>query len=75
MQAEPIKYRCGIIINYAKCTGCGTCYDICPSDIFGFDKRNRLVTVDYPEECWYCGSCTYDCPTNALDMDIPLACL
>jgi len=74
-RVQTYRYRGGMKINYARCTGCGICYEICPTDIFGFDKKTRLITVDYPEECWYCGSCTYDCPTQALEMELPLACL
>ncbi|MBW1997445.1 MAG: ferredoxin family protein [Deltaproteobacteria bacterium] len=75
MGKQVYRFRCGIRINYAKCVGCGTCHDICPTDVFGFDSQSRLITVDYPEECWYCGSCIYDCPNNALEMELPLACL
>lgn len=71
-----IKYRGGIQINYAKCTGCGKCYEVCPMDIFSFDPVSRLVTVAYSDECWYCGSCILDCPVEgALSLEIPLACL
>ncbi len=70
-----VRYRGGIHINYAKCVGCGTCYEVCPPDIFQFDLDSHLVTVAYPEECWYCGSCIYDCPQGALTMELPLACL
>jgi NAD-dependent dihydropyrimidine dehydrogenase PreA subunit len=74
--AETYKYRGGITINYAKCTGCGKCYNICPADTFEFDRESHLLTVAYPEDCWYCGACIYDCPAEgALSMDLPLACL
>jgi adenylylsulfate reductase, subunit B len=69
-------YRCGIKINHSLCKGCGRCYEVCPADIFGFDTESRLLTVDYPEECWYCGACIFECPVKgALQMDLPLACL
>ncbi len=70
-----ISYRGAVHIDHAKCVGCGTCYEVCPSDIFRFDRESHLVAVAYPEECWYCGSCLYDCPQNALAMELPLACL
>lgn len=69
-------YRGGIIINYGHCIGCGKCYEVCPPDIFSFDKETKLISVAYPEECWYCGACIYDCPAEgALRMELPLACL
>jgi len=73
---EQVKYRGGIIIDYATCTGCGKCYEVCPPDIFDFDQERHLLTVAYPEECWYCGTCIYDCPVDgALRMELPFACL
>lgn len=71
-----LEYRGGIKIIYSRCKGCGRCYEICPVDIFGFDTETKLVTVDYPEECWYCGACILECPSKgAIQMEIPLACL
>jgi adenylylsulfate reductase subunit B len=69
-------YRGGPRIDYSKCTGCGKCYEICPTDIFVFDQISRLIKVMYPEECWYCGACIYDCPAKgAIELDLPMACL
>lgn len=66
----------GIEIDYTLCTGCKTCYEICPLDIFGFDDKTLSVTVNYPEECWYCGACIFDCPIKgAINIALPLACL
>jgi NAD-dependent dihydropyrimidine dehydrogenase PreA subunit len=72
----PIKYRGGVKINHASCKGCGRCYDMCPADIFGFNAETRLVTVDYPEECWYCGACIFECPSKGtIQLDLPMTCL
>jgi len=76
MSTRQQTYRGGIILNYGLCRGCKKCYDVCPSDIFDFDEKTRLVTVAHPEECWYCGACIYDCPVEgAIRMELPLACL
>ena len=66
MEKDEIRYRGGPVINYSKCIGCGTCYNICPTDIFKYDEKTHLVTVAYPNECWYCGACSYDCPRREL---------
>jgi NAD-dependent dihydropyrimidine dehydrogenase PreA subunit len=72
----PTHYRGGVRINYAKCIGCKTCYEICPADVFRFEENSKMLTVVYPEECWFCGACIYDCPSEgALTMELPLACL
>lgn len=70
------EYRGGIYIHHGRCIACKTCYEICPSDVFEFDEREKLLSVAYPEECWFCGACIYDCPADgALKMEIPLASL
>ena len=70
------QYRGGIKIDYSRCKGCGRCYEICPTDIFGFDAQTRLLTVEYPDECWYCGACIFECPVKgAINLELPLACL
>jgi len=58
-------------IDQDLCTFCGICYDICPQDVFGF-RENEIPTVDYAEECWYCGACVLDCPVEAVRLRLPL---
>ena len=65
----------GVKINHRRCRGCKRCYEVCPSDIFEFDDRLYLLEVAYPDECWYCGACIYECPEDALELKLPLACL
>ena len=51
------------LCNY--CGTCGICYDICPQDVFIFDKKQEQVpAIAYPQECWYCGFRSTD-PENA----------
>ena len=59
------------IINQDLCHCCGTCYDICPQDVFGF-RQDEMPTIDYPDECWYCGACVLDCPVDAVRLRLPL---
>jgi len=58
-------------IDKTLCQRCGTCYDICPQDIFGC-REAEIPTVDYPDECWYCGACVIDCPAEAIRLRLPL---
>ena len=63
------------IVN-TLCTGCKTCYEVCPMDVFGFDDRNGFPTVEHPDECWYCGACIFDCPVKgAIHLELPMPCL
>lgn len=58
-------------IDYNKCIGCKTCYDVCPVDIFIWDQKEGKPVWTYEEECWMCGVCWMDCPVRAIDVRIP----
>ena len=61
------------VIDKNLCTRCGVCYELCPQDVFSFDKKLKAPpTVAYPKECWYCGACVVDCPTDAVSLSLPL---
>ncbi len=59
------------IIDKNLCAHCGTCYEVCPQDVFSFDTKEP-PRVAYPEECWYCGACVLDCPEEAVSLKLPL---
>jgi adenylylsulfate reductase subunit B len=58
-------------INYKKCIGCQTCYDICPIDVFTWDEETDMPKVAYEEECWHCGICWMECPKRCIDITFP----
>lgn len=61
------------VIDPALCNACGTCYDLCPQDVFSHAPKSRTPPrVAYPEECWYCGACVVDCPRQAVSLRLPL---
>jgi len=61
------------VIDKKLCNCCGICYDICPQDVFYFDRgRKEVPAIPYPQECWYCGACVVDCPKGAVSLDLPL---
>ena len=59
------------MIDPEICQHCGTCYDICPQDVFRFQEE-AAPDVDYPDECWHCGACVMDCPVEAIHLRLPL---
>ena len=76
MGVNGYEFRGGIKIDHSKCSGCKQCYEVCPTDCFAFDDDEKLLTMAYPEDCWFCAACIYVCPTEgALEMELPLACL
>jgi len=66
------------IIDKKLCSCCGICYDMCPQDVFSFDRghldrgQKEAPAVSYPRECWYCGACVVDCPKGAVSLKLPL---
>jgi len=59
-----------IYIDKDACTACGVCVDICPEDVLALDEKEGYAVVHYPDECWRCGSCTFDCAFGAIEVDL-----
>ena len=61
------------VINKKNCTACGTCINICPQDVFWGSELKKIPVVTYPEECWHCNACIFDCPAeDAIKLRMPL---
>jgi len=60
------------VIDREKCICCGTCMDICSEDVFYGSKEGEAPVVSNPEECWHCNACVIDCPSEAVNLRIPL---
>mgnify|MGYP001028986754 CR=1 FL=1 len=55
-----------ISIDHHKCTGCGTCVDVCPVAVFELDDgKSTLVKVD---ECLVGRACEAQCPESAIEV-------
>jgi NAD-dependent dihydropyrimidine dehydrogenase PreA subunit len=55
-----------IVIDHAKCTGCGTCADTCPVGVFEIkDGKSKAVK---PEECLVCRACEVQCTESAIQV-------
>jgi NAD-dependent dihydropyrimidine dehydrogenase PreA subunit len=61
--------KLSVEINRDSCNGCGICVDICPLDCFRIDEDEKAF-MKY-DECWYCGSCTLECPQKAMILRLP----
>jgi len=63
-------------IDEEICSGCQTCLDVCPMDVFAPNpEEGKPPVVLYPDECQFCGQCVEDCPlgeAGAIRLRIPL---
>ncbi|MBQ4488327.1 MAG: 4Fe-4S binding protein [Ruminobacter sp.] len=54
-------------IDHEKCTGCGSCSEVCPCGAIHPDEQNEDVfTIDF-ELCAECGACEAECPFEAIE--------
>lgn len=54
-------------IQTETCTACGRCVDVCQFHALAKVGENILV---FPQLCHGCGSCTWNCPENAI-VEVP----
>jgi Fe-S-cluster-containing hydrogenase component 2 len=50
------------LITKNKCTGCGTCLDVCPTEAIKMQNGRAVITL----ECIDCGACPRVCPEGAI---------
>ncbi|MCA9976185.1 MAG: DUF169 domain-containing protein [Anaerolineales bacterium] len=60
-----------VIVDHALCTGCGTCADFCPVEVFEMrgNGNGRLYANPIRQEnCWACDTCVGQCKRNAIQI-------
>ncbi|HNR12597.1 MAG TPA: 4Fe-4S binding protein [Thermodesulfobacteriota bacterium] len=55
------------LVDEEKCTGCGTCVDICPVEAITLEQE--IARVD-ESLCTECGLCVDECPVEAISLPI-----
>jgi len=56
-----------VIRNEERCTHCGACITICPTDAFELDPVTRRVNFN-DDKCVACGQCIKACPPRAMEL-------
>ena len=49
-----------------KCTGCGSCVDVCPVEAVSLNDDVAVIDED---TCTECGLCVDECPNDAISLD------
>jgi ferredoxin len=55
-------------VKRQKCTGCGSCTDVCPTEAIRIEDGKAVITM----ECVDCGACPRVCPEGAV-RKLPVA--
>jgi L-aspartate semialdehyde sulfurtransferase ferredoxin len=56
-----------VVRNEDKCTHCGVCVPVCPTEAFTVDKQTRKVKFD-SKKCIACELCIKICPPRAMEI-------
>ncbi len=61
-------------VDPKRCTGCGTCVDVCPRDVYELQSGNGALRsqVARPDQCELCTACVKQCPAGAILADPPI---
>jgi ferredoxin len=53
------------VIDRGKCTGCGDCAAVCPSECIEVMDDKAVIEERFCEEC---GECVDECPEGAISL-------
>lgn len=71
-QMTYLKDVVSLKLDEAKCTGCGTCLEVCPHEVFKMNTRH--VEIVDRDACMECGACSRNCPFGAISVKPGVGC-
>ena len=72
MRNRYLKNVVTLKLNEEKCTGCGSCVEVCPHNVFSLDDGKAHI-VDR-DACMECGACASNCPFTAIKVKAGVGC-
>ena len=61
-----------LVLDTARCNGCGRCEEVCPHGVFAVADRKAAIVNR--EECMECGACRMNCAPNAIAVSSGVGC-
>ena len=59
-------------LSQEKCTGCGTCLEVCPHQVLAMNGKK--VWIANRDACMECGACALNCPFEAISVQAGVGC-
>jgi len=56
------------IVDSDLCTGCGTCIETCPVDVYKIDESKGKIKIIAINECIDCKACEVQCPEECIEI-------
>jgi ferredoxin len=72
MSLRYLKNISTLSIDRERCTGCGTCTQVCPHGVIAIEMKKAL-TRDI-DACMECGACKRNCPADAIAVEPGVGC-
>jgi ferredoxin len=61
-----------LVLDAARCNGCGRCEEVCPHAVFVLADRKAVVADR--GACMHCGACRVNCPVGAIAVASGVGC-
>jgi len=72
MKLEYLKNVVTLELDEGMCSGCGTCMEVCPHQVFAI--KGRKASISKRDSCMECGACALNCPTGAITANTGVGC-
>jgi ferredoxin len=72
MKHRYLKNVATLQLDEEKCTGCGTCLEVCPQEVL--EPVMKKVQIRDRDLCMECGACAVNCPFGAITVKAGVGC-